>query len=419
MRKHYLLIAVLLLSKGLAAVTLQDCLQGLRESSPITKNVMLAGEQQEYKDKGLQTVYYPSLSINAEAGINSEVTEMSLGSAVPLKVPKPDKDRESIGVELKQLIWDGGITKAQRQMSNLESKAKVLDYQASLVAAEMEVINLYYAIVSLSLSMSINTLQLDTQNSRLSTIETGVEGGIRESADLLLLQNDILGIKDRIDSFKQQKQAAITRLMNLCRIELAADTEFGIPELPIMEHVEINRPELEKLSTLAELQRANARLAKRKNLPQISARLSAAIGKPGFDMFSTEYHDYYAAGVMLSWRVWDFGQRNYESRIAGKEAEQLEKNRENMLTNIQNELINIDKDEEHLRRSLESSRERIRLLESVQRIYEEKYALGMITTTELLAQSNNLLGARLELENSQTKLSALMAKRLCILGEKI
>lgn len=112
MRRIWLLSALLLLS-SLGGVTLQDCLAGLRSSNPLSANILVVDAQQKVKQQALQTAYYPTLFVNGEAGMNSEVTEMSIGSALPVKAPQPDKDREALGLELRQLIWDGGINKGQ------------------------------------------------------------------------------------------------------------------------------------------------------------------------------------------------------------------------------------------------------------------------------------------------------------------
>lgn len=414
-----LLSGLLLLSGSLSAVTLQECLAGLRTSSPLSSNIQTAELQQGYKEKALQSAYYPGLYLNADAGLNSEVTRMVLDTTLPVKLPTPDKDREAIGLELRQLIWDNGMIKGQKKISALESKAKILDYQASLNAAELEVINQYYAVISLELSLAATRLHLQSQNSRLKTIEAGLADGVRERADLLLLQNELLTIEDKIDALARQKQAAVERLSNLCGLELLPDMDYTVPQLPEPASLEIHRPELEKLGTLAEMQRENSSLASKKNLPQISARLSGAYGKPGFDMFSTELHTYYSVGVMFSWKIWDWGQRNNESSVAKSEAEQLERTRQNLELNIRNELVALDNEALHLQQSLVNTNQRLRLLEQVQQIYEDKYTNGLVTTTELLIQSNSLLGARLELLVGQTKLSALVARKTYIMGDKI
>ena len=414
-----ILSGFLLLSISLTAVTLQDCLEGLRQSSPLSSNIQAADLQQEYKEKALHSAYYPSLFLGADAGLNSEVTEMVLDTTLPVKLPTPDKDREAVGLELRQLLWDNGMIKGQKKISSLESKAKVLDYQASLNAAELEVINQYYTVISLELSLAATRLHLQNQNSRLRVIEAGLTDGVRERADLLLLQNELLSIEDKIDSLEGQKQAAVQRLSNLSGLELLPEMEYTVPQLAQPSSDELHRPELEKLNTLAEMQRENAKIATRKNMPQISARLSGAYGKPGFNMFSTEFHTYYSVGVMFSWKIWDWGQRNNEGKTAKSEAEQLERTRDNLELNIRNELVALDSEARHLQESLKNTEQRLLLLEQVQQIFEDKYTSGTLSTTELLIQSNSLLGARLELLVGQTKLSALAARKTYIMGDKI
>ncbi len=419
MKRNLLITVFILWAISLIGVSLQDCLSALRENSPISKNLQELELQAKMKDKALQKAYLPNLSLSAEAGANSEVTRMSLGSALPLKAPVPDKDREAVGLELRQLVWDAGITKGQRQLSSLEMQAKKLDYQSSLQAQEMELLNRYFEIIGLDLSQQTLALNLDSMNARERALQAGLESGVRERADLLLLQSDILKLEDRIEGLKRQREAAVQRINRLCGMELEADMEFMLPQIPSLNAEVLQRAELSKLDVLAKMQRENSSLAKRKNLPQVSARVSGAYGKPGYDMFSTQFHDYYSAGIVLSWKLWDWGQRSYESKVAESEAGQLERSKENMELNIRNELLSLNKETEQLVHSTGQIARRVALLEDVQRIYEEKYELGTLGTTELLLQNNSLLEAKLELQSTKTKLRALEAKKIYIMGDRL
>lgn len=418
MRKLCLLSAVLLLN-SLGGVTLQDCLAGLRTDSPVTANLQSVEQQQIWKQKALQTAYYPTLYVNGEAGMNSEVTEMSLGSALPLKAPQPDKDREAVGLELRQLIWDGGMVRGQKQLTELEAKLKTYEFQSSLNALEMEVVNRYYTIISLGLSMKATRLHLQSQNARLETTQAGLINGLREKADVLLLRSDIIGLEDKLSELGKQRQIAIDRINRLCGLELNASMDFDAPSFAPILGNELHKPELEKLGIMAEMQEVNAKLALRKNLPNISARFSGAWGKPGYDMFSTEFHEYYSAGVQLSWKIWDWGQRSYEHRAARQEAEQLLRSKENVEIGIKNELAAIDRESAQVEESIRSNKDRLALQKQLLQIYEEKYTNGLISTTELLVQSNKLLSAELELLASETQLSALAAKRIYTMGDRL
>ncbi|MCK9309463.1 MAG: TolC family protein [Candidatus Cloacimonetes bacterium] len=419
MKKILFSLLAIAMAFSLWSLSLQECLQNLRQTTPLKGNIANIEGQKKLKDKSLTAGYYPSLSVVGDLGYNSEVTSLNTGSAMPISLPEPDKDRESLGLELKQMVWDSGATQLMKQMNNLESQAKTWEVSAAMDSREMEAVSLYYSVISLTEALAITELQTGSLNSRLEQVKSAYQNGIREASDVQLVSYDLLSNSDRVNSLQKSKQAALDKLARLCGMELSSDVELSIPDLLLPETEEFNRAELRRLETLIALQQTNSRLAKRKNYPQVYARAMAGLGKPGYNMFSTDLHDYYSIGLSLSWKIWDFGQGLQESRIAMNEAAIMEANKANLLLSLQNELSGLDAELESVDNNIASSRQKVELLEKIVQAYEGKYSSGIITTTELLIQTNNLLSAKLELQSSVTKLSALQAKKLLLLGGKI
>jgi outer membrane protein TolC len=404
MRQALVILIALFWAGGIAALSLEECLTNLRQTTPLQENQARVLEQRDYQDKLLQAAYYPSLNLNAELGYNSEVTKMDLGSGLPISAPEPDKDRESLGLELRQLLWDSGTNSLMKEINTFQSQAKTFDVNAAIHLREMETVAVYYQVLSYTESLAIVKLQKDTLRSRLAQIEAAYRMGVREISDVQLVQHDILSIDDKIYTIQMAKQDQ--------------DTSFTKPLMDVSADNNFTRAELSKLDALAELQRVSARLATRKNLPQIFARATAGYGKPGYDMFSTQWHDYYSVGLSFSWKIWDFGQRKQESSIARTEADIIEANKANLLISLQNEISALDAEMQELENSILNRQQKVELLMEIVKAYSNKYDSGIITTTELLTQSNNLLSAKLDLQSGQTKLSALEAKRLFVLGGK-
>lgn len=419
MKKYSILIITLLSLAWLNGVSLQECLLNLRRQTPLAENLILAEEQKLMTNKKLKANYLPMVFLTADAGWNSEVTQIDLGSGAPFSPPAPDKDRESVGLEVKQLVWNGGINSLMRETNDLETRARILETKSAIHEREIELVNLYYQILSLNESIAIAELQRANQNNRLKQVEASLQSGIREYTDVQLVRLDVLAINDKITVLNHAKEAAIKQLSRLCGLEVSAGAEFTMPVFDVVSSDEIARYELQRLETLASMHRLKSRLATRKNYPSIAARASISYGKPGFDLFSTEFHEYYSVGVNLSWKIWDFNQRNQEKRIALNEAKILESNKANLLITINNEILNVDSEIESTHSQIQNSLERVELLEGIVSVFENKYDAGMITTNELLIQTNNLLSAQMELQKSRIRLSAFQAKKILLMGGKI
>lgn len=419
MKRFCLFILMLWLYLTLGAVTLSECLSSLRQNSPLAANQARVEAQKADQDGILATAYYPSLSVIGDIGYNSEVTQISFGTALPIKPPIPDKDRESVGVEMRQLIWDSGLTSLQKKANSYQSQAKLLEVQASLHQSEMEASALYYQILSFNASLEILQIQQENLLTLQGQVEAAKEYGLRENTDVLYIRQDILNVEDKIAATINNRNSAVKKLAQLCNLELQDEDSFVLPNISIPPEPEFTRAELKKLEAIASANKVNSRLALRKNYPQIMAKATASFGKPGYDMFTTESHDYYSLGLSFSWKIWDFGQRNKESRIAIAEAEMATANQENLLISLQNEIDTVDSELQILNDNIRCGSQKVELLQEIVAALNSKHSAGTITTTELLIQTNNLHNARLEVEYSRIKLSSQMAKKALVLGVKL
>ncbi|MDD4310083.1 MAG: TolC family protein, partial [Candidatus Cloacimonetes bacterium] len=275
MKRTASILLAFLIAFSLKGISLQECLISLRQNTPLIESVARVELQKGLRDKNLQAGYYPSLSVVGEMGYNSEITKIELGSGLPINPPIPDKDRESIGLEVKQLVWDSGITGLMKEMNNLESKAKALEIGAVINTREMEAVSLYYQVLTLNESLAITQLQKSSLLSRINLVESAYANGIRELSDVQLVKYDMLSLEDRINVLFEAKQAAVDKLSRVCYIELGNEVEFTLPVMTKPENEEFKRNELSRFDVLVELQRTNARLASRKNYPQVLARAQA------------------------------------------------------------------------------------------------------------------------------------------------
>ncbi|MBN2830307.1 MAG: TolC family protein, partial [Candidatus Cloacimonetes bacterium] len=254
MKKTVLLIIALFPIILLNGITLQECLINLRQHTPSSEQIMLYEKQKEMTDKKLNANYLPSLYLVGDAGYNSEVTAIDLGSNLPVNPPTPDNDRESIGVELKQLIWDGGITSLSKKMNRLESESGVLEAETTMHNREIEAANLYYKIINLTETISITELQKANLNVRSQQTESLLRNGLRENSDVSLIRCDLLTLDNNLAGLENEKKASIEQLASLCNFNLDETTDFILPVLPESTDNLISRNEIIRLETLASLQ---------------------------------------------------------------------------------------------------------------------------------------------------------------------
>ncbi len=419
MKRIITILSLMYLSAFLNSVTLSECLSSLRDTTPISDQLVLYENQMHLTNEKLNANYLPSLYLTGNASWNSEITKIEFGSAIPVNPPTPDKDREGLGIELRQMIWDGGITSLSKKANKLNSEANVLESISRVRAREQEAASIFFNIVNFTDTIEILELQRSNLNARLSQTEQLHQNGLKEISDVRLVQLDLLKLDGEIVSLKVKKRTAIRKLSQLTNLNLMSETEFIFPFYFENSSQKVKLFEIERLDALISLQKLSAKMINRKLYPQITAKADYSYGKPGYNMFSTDYHDYYSAGVGLSWKLWDFNQVAKEKRIALNQAEIISATKDDLLLTIDHQLKTIDSEIRSINYLLELSNERVALLTEIVSSFEHKFESGVITTSDLLVQSNNLMSAQIEQRQYRTNLSALEVKKILTLGGKL
>ena len=247
MKRFAIAITFIILFTTLKGITLQECLESLRNSVPISEQIILYEKQQKLTNKKLNANYLPSLYLVGNASWNSEVTQIDLGATAPFTAPAPDKDRESIGVQLQQTIWDGGTTHVSKQVNRLEADADQLGVMASVHQREIEATALYFRIISTSETIEVMNLQKSSLNSRLEQTESLVSNGLKEDSDIKLVNLDLMKLDNQIYKLEHQRLAAVEQLSQISGLHLTDDMSFDPVADFIQPGVEFVRKEIEKL----------------------------------------------------------------------------------------------------------------------------------------------------------------------------
>ena len=101
-------------------VTLEQCQTWARENHPVLKQLDLYQQILDLKNENNATSFLPQVSLSGQATYQSAVTK--IGLSIPnMNIPTADKDQYKFYLDIKQTIWDGGLSKAKKLINETEN----------------------------------------------------------------------------------------------------------------------------------------------------------------------------------------------------------------------------------------------------------------------------------------------------------
>ena len=116
--KRLILIICILAALSLEAITLPECLQRAEENFSNARNIDIVQEMRDLNYSALNSQYLPQLKAIALYNYQSEGTDIEgNGFPVEIKFPRQSQTAYSGGLQLQQLIFDGGRIKESKYYS--------------------------------------------------------------------------------------------------------------------------------------------------------------------------------------------------------------------------------------------------------------------------------------------------------------
>src|SRR5581483_8354365 len=179
------------------------------------------------------------------------------------------------------------------------------------------------------------------------------------------------------------------------------------------------RPEYEQFSQTQARIRKQEDVAAAQERPRLSAYGRVGYGKPGLNFIGKTWETYGLAGVRLQWNAWTWGS-------AGREREALDLQRQvvaadeaafakGLTTSIEGDERNIDR----LQAALTTDERIVTLREQVASSMQVRLNEGVVTASDYLDRSAELLQARFTRAGHQVELAQSSARLLTTLGLEV
>jgi outer membrane protein TolC len=394
MKKKFIILSFLSLSwlTSFARITIDDCYQKAQANYPFIKQYDLIEKTKEYNLSNANKGYLPQVMFSAKATYQSDVTQIPVDfSALGMQgisIPALSKDQYGATLDINQTIWDGGTIKSQKEGLRTAAEVDKKNVEVSIYAINERVNQLYFGILLADAQIHQNQLLQDELKRNYDQVQSYVQNGIANQADLDAIKVDQLKAKQNEAQFINTKKAYVEMLSKLIGSELSANTEFVKPEpMRPVSHT-INRPELGLYDAQIRNLETKDREITSGMMPKLGAFVTGGYGKPGLNMLKDSFEPYYIAGVKLSWNIGNFYTQKNSRKSIQTSIQSIEIQREIFLFNTALDLTqkgsNIDKYFDQLKYDDEI----IALRNSIKQASEAKMANGTLSGTDLSRDIN-------------------------------
>lgn len=312
--KYYITIVLLTIISSFyagAQITIEDCVRLAEENYPLIKKYDLLSVTQEINLSDVNKSWLPRI------GIYGQIT----GQNIVPSFPKPltgvleqmgqemkglGKIQYKIGVEVSQIIWDGGVSGVQRKMVRSQEKINKSALDIELYSARERVENLYFAILLTEEHIAQNQVTYELLISNLEKIRAMLRNGTAMQSDADMIEAQALALGQTISSGKSASKS----YREVLGIFIGKDLNGIQLILPTAKEPAANtseRPELKLLENKLSLNQLSERLTHTSLMPKFGFFAQAYYGYPGFDYFKSmtnrDLSFNILAGVKASWNI--------------------------------------------------------------------------------------------------------------------
>ena len=402
MKKTSLIIILLLFSLTWvhgqdSLVTLDFCLRKAEANHPMFQQYDLLNASSDLKLKNLGKNYLPEMNVNGDAHYQSDVTEVP--TVIPSFAPEPlDKDQYKISLDVSQMIYDGGITKKNKEIETLENMINRQNVGITLYQMKQKVIGTYFSIISLQESRKLLEISRQNLESRLKEVESGVENGVVLASNAEVIKAELLKIDQKDIEIDAGIALGYKVLSILTGVEIPAGTELQWDSPVIDSYVAgKDRPEFTLFSLQQEKTESMKKLASSRLVPRVFAYGSAGYGRPGYNMLLNEFDDFYIIGAKLSWNIWNWNKTKNEKTILSLNKEIISSNRASFDQNLSADLAGRISEITKYEALLPKDQQIVDIRAGIVQTYASQLSNGVITATEYITELHAETEARLNL----------------------
>lgn len=377
-------------SPGFAQLRIEDCYAKARENYPLIKQYDLIEQAEQFSLENIAKNYLPQFVFNGQASYQSDVTTIPIDFSalgLPVEIPAVSKDQYKVAFDVNQLIWDGGNTSSQKEVTKATHEVERKGVDVSLYTIEETVNQLYFGILAIDEKLKVLDLTESDILSNKETIGSMFKNGTAMQSDLDQIDVELLNLEQKRTEQKWMKKAYCKMLSLFINEDVAEDIKLEKPG----DNYTLNgitRPELTLYDSQMALFDAQNSAVTAKNMPKISFYAQGGYGRPALNMLNDDFEFFGIGGVRLTWNFGNLYTKKNEISLLKTSKNNVAVQRETFLFNTDLQLTQQQSEIDKCRDLLRKDNDIIDLRNRVKKASESKFKNGVYQTNELIRDIN-------------------------------
>ena len=381
-----------------AAISLEECYTLARNNYPLVRQYELTEAMSRYSFENAAMGYVPQISIGAQATLQSDVTEFPgafdrLLAAAGVEMTGLSHDQYKVQLDIRQTIWDGGYSKAQREAVKAQAEVSRLTLDKDIDALKTRINQMYFGILVMKENIR-TSLYMDTlMTSNMKVVESAVRNGTALASDIDNIRVELLTLRQE----RSQLESAVRTYKDMLAIMIGRriedSEEFETPEAVLVDTSLNQRTELLLFDARIREIQQQKRMLDVAVMPKFALFAQGWYGKPGLNIFDDMVYNRMSwngiAGITFQWDISAFYTRKNDLRNISLSQRSIELQRDVFQWNTSLQQTQIQNEIERMYEMKATDDEIVRLRESVRKVSESKYRNGVITVNELLRDIMN------------------------------
>lgn len=391
--------------------TLDECRRLAREHYPEIRQYDLITQSEQYDLSNAARAWIPQVSLSGQASWQNATPTFpgALGEILASRGMQMEgirREQYRAAIDVSQTIWDGGHSRAAKEMAQAEAAEMRRQTEVDLYALQSRVDDLYFGILLLDERRTQTAAQINLLESNLARMRSCIANGLATRSDADAVEAELLAVRQTLEQIEASR-ASYRRMLEIF-IGQPLTTE-GL-ERPVEPTLGDGSPHPELALLEARAQRIDVRRKALNSalMPRFSAFAQGYFGYPGLDMFqsmmSTDGTLNALVGVRMSWNIGalytrrnDLGKLRTARQQIGIQRDIFDFNTRLQTTREEGEIA-------RLRKAVEADTRIVELRRAVRMAAESQLENGVINTTDLLRKITDETSATLNRSTHEIEL---------------
>ena len=377
-----------------AQITIEQCVEKAMENYPEIRKYDLVSATREIDLSDIDKGWLPRISAYGHATVQNSVPSFPESLSGVLQqmgqsMKGLDKLQYKVGVDISQTIWDGGMSRARRDVSRLTSETQRKNIGVELYAVRQRVENLYFAILLTEEQRAQTGNALALVNANLEKLRSMLRNGTAMQCDVdmvaaqaLTMEQDITRARSAVRGYRQVLEIFIG--------ESLADRALLMPDALMPSDMRPARPELSLFENRIAAAQASRRLSDVSLMPKVGFFAQTWYGYPGFDYFKSMMNRNLSfnimAGVKVTWNIDAFYTKKNMARRTAVDTGNIMAEKETFLFNTGIQSVSQQEKISGLRSVMADDAKIMELRTNVRKAAESQLENGVIDATALLTK---------------------------------